>query len=171
MYYALFLLAIAVGAGFESRDMSPVEKALEWDDRFPADNINSSNEDDAELIRAMIGQQQKAWNAGDLEKFMQPYWNSPKLTFSSGGQTTRGWQATLDRYKKKYSSRDLMGQLEFSDLEIDVLSEQTALVLGKWRLKREKDQPHGNFTLVLRRFNERWKIIHDHSSSLEEQQP
>jgi len=171
MYYALFLLAIAVGAGFETREMSSFERSLEFDHSFPTETINSGNEDDAALIRAMILQQQQAWNEGDLEKFMQPYWNSPKLTFSSGGQTTRGWQATLDRYKKKYSSRELMGQLQFSDLEIDVLSGQTALVLGQWRLERENDQPHGNFTLVLRRFDKGWKIIHDHSSSLEKQQP
>lgn len=168
MFYALALSAIVFGVGLEGREIPAVCPSIGFQNEIVVASVESKYEDDAKLIRSLIQQQQTAWNAGDLEKFMQPYWKSPKLTFSSGGQTTRGWQATLDRYKKKYSSRALMGQLEFSNLEIDLLSEQSALVLGQWQLVRAKDQPHGNFTLVLRRFVDGWKIVHDHSSLFDE---
>jgi len=120
-------------------------------------------------ITAILDQQVTAWNAGDLEKFMDTYWHSDELSFSSGGQITRGWQATFDRYKERYPDRQQMGTLKISQLEITLLGESAAMVLGNWRLEREMDHPHGNFTLVLRKIDGNWRIIHDHTSRLEEE--
>ncbi|MGQ0541793.1 MAG: YybH family protein [Blastocatellia bacterium] len=114
-------------------------------------------------IRAVMNQQAADWNKGDIESFMRGYWNSEKLVFVSN-QVTRGWQPTLDRYKRTYSSRDKMGQLTFSDLEITVLSKKAVVVLGSWSLAREKDNPNGKFTLVFRKFRDGWRIVHDHTS-------
>ena len=72
----------------------------------------------------------------------------------------------MDRYRRSYPDRAAMGRLEFSDLEITPLGPDAALVLGRWRLKREKDSPGGVFTLVARRFPEGWRIIHDHTSAV-----
>jgi len=122
---------------------------------------NSKIESD---IRAVMNDQAAAWNRGDIDGFMRGYWNSPKLTFVSGANVTRGWQPTLDRYKKNYDSREKMGTLTFSDLEITVLSKDAAVVLGSWSLAREKDNPHGKFTLVFRKFKDGWRIVQDHTS-------
>jgi beta-aspartyl-peptidase (threonine type) len=114
-------------------------------------------------IRTVLDRQAAAWNAGDVETFMEGYWRSPQLTFSSGGQVTRGWRPTLERYKQRYPDRATMGRLTFSDLEITMLGRDAALVLGRWRLERE--QPvGGNYTLILRRIGGRWVIVHDHTS-------
>jgi beta-aspartyl-peptidase (threonine type) len=115
-------------------------------------------------IQAVLSDQAAAWNRGDLEGFMAGYWNSPKLVFVSGANVTRGWQPTLDRYKKGYDTRDKMGTLTFSDLEINVLSKDAAVVLGSWSLARAKDNPHGKFTLIFRKFKEGWRIVMDHTS-------
>jgi ketosteroid isomerase-like protein len=115
-------------------------------------------------IRAIMNDQVAAWNRGDIDGFMRGYWNSDKLTFISGTNVTRGWQPTLDRYKKNYDSKAKMGTLTFSDLEITVLSKDAAVVLGSWSLAREKDNPHGKFTLVFRKFKEGWRIVQDHTS-------
>lgn len=115
-------------------------------------------------IRKVMDDQAAAWNRGDIDGFMSGYWKSEKLTFVSGTDVTRGWQPTLDRYKKNYDSRAKMGTLTFSDLEITVLSKDAAVVLGSWSLAREKDTPHGKFTLTFRKFNEGWRIIIDHTS-------
>jgi ketosteroid isomerase-like protein len=122
---------------------------------------NSKIESD---IRAVMNDQVAAWNRGDIEGFMSGYWRSDKLTFVSGSNVTRGWQPTLDRYKKNYDSRAKMGTLAFSDLEITVLSKDAAVVLGSWSLAREKDNPHGKFTLVFRKFKDGWRIVQDHTS-------
>jgi beta-aspartyl-peptidase (threonine type) len=39
------------------------------------------------------------------------------------------------------------------------------MAVGRWRLKRNKDQPHGRFTLLFRKLPEGWRIVHDHTSS------
>ncbi len=118
----------------------------------------------ADDIRRVMDEQTAAWNRGEVEGFMQGYWNSPELVFVSGANVTRGWQPTLDRYKKTYDSKAKMGVLTFSDLEVDVLSKDAAVVLGNWSLQREGDNPHGKFTLIFRKFKDGWKIIHDHTS-------
>jgi ketosteroid isomerase-like protein len=115
-------------------------------------------------IRKVMDDQVVAWNKGDIEGFMAGYWKSDKLVFVGSSGVTRGWQQTLDNYKKNYSSRQKMGTLTFSDLEINVISKDAATVLGKWSLAREKDNPKGTFTLLFRKLKEGWRIVMDHSS-------
>ncbi|HME89438.1 MAG TPA: nuclear transport factor 2 family protein [Chthoniobacterales bacterium] len=121
----------------------------------------------ASEIQNVLSAQQDAWNRGDVEQFMSGYWRSDQTVFISDDEVARGWQKVLDRYKRKYSDRAKMGTLIFSDLEITPLSNDSALVLGSWHLKRANDQPHGRFTLIFRRFPDGWKIVHDHTSSAE----
>jgi uncharacterized protein (TIGR02246 family) len=115
-------------------------------------------------IRRVMNDQVAAWNRGDIDGFMRGYWNSADLVFVSGDNVTRGWQPTLEHYKKSYDSRAKMGTLMFSDLEIKVLASDAAVVLGSWALARDKDNPHGKFTLTFRRFRDGWRIIIDHTS-------
>jgi ketosteroid isomerase-like protein len=115
-------------------------------------------------IRKVMDEQVAAWNRGDIEGFMKGYWNSPQMTFVSGNNVTRGWQPTLERYKKSYDSRAKMGVLSFTDLEITVTSKESAVVLGRFTLVRESDKPTGMFTLNFRKFKDGWKIILDHTS-------
>jgi beta-aspartyl-peptidase (threonine type) len=116
-------------------------------------------------VRQVINDQQTAWNKGDLEGFMAGYWKSPDLTFYSGKDKTRGWQATMERYVKKYRADGKeMGKLTFSELEVEVLGPDAALVRGRWQLELSKDKPGGLFTLLFKRFPEGWRIVHDHTS-------
>jgi beta-aspartyl-peptidase (threonine type) len=125
---------------------------------------NSRDEKIKNDIRKVMSDQAAAWNAGDIEGFMRGYWNSPELKFVSGANVTKGWQPTLDRYKRSYDSRAKMGVLMFSDLEITVLSKDAAVVLGNWKLQRETDNPGGKFTLIFRKFKDGWRVVHDHTS-------
>jgi ketosteroid isomerase-like protein len=115
-------------------------------------------------IVAVMDAQAAAWNRGDVDEFMRGYWNSSELVFVSGANVTRGWQPTLDLYKKTYTSREKMGTLKFSDLEINVISKNAAVVLGSWALTRKGDNPGGKFTLIFRKFKDGWRIVHDHTS-------
>jgi uncharacterized protein (TIGR02246 family) len=116
-------------------------------------------------IRAVMQAQQEAWNRGDIDGFMNGYAHSDSTTFISDDQVTRGWQTVRNRYKLKYPSRAKMGKLRFSDLEIKPLSNDAALVLGRWTLKRVNDNQHGYFSLVWQRTADGWRIIHDHTST------
>jgi len=87
----------------------------------------------------VLDQQVKDWNAGDVVKFMRGYDRSEKTRFASGGNITLGWQSVLERYQRTYSDKAAMGTLTFSDIDITVVSEDSALAFGRWHLKREKD--------------------------------
>ena len=115
-------------------------------------------------IRAVLDAQVAAWNRGDIEGFMDGYWRSPETVFVSGDTVTHGWQTVLDRYKKGYSTREKMGTLTFSDLEIKLISKDAAIATGRWQLARTGDTPHGRFTLIFRKTSQGWRIVHDHTS-------
>ena len=119
---------------------------------------------DEAAIRKIMDDQTAAWNRGDVEGFMAGYWKSDKLEFVGGATVTRGWQATLDRYKKNYDSREKMGTLSFSDVEFTQVSKDAAFIVMSWSLARAKDNPHGKSTLLFRKFKEGWRIVVDHSS-------
>lgn len=130
----------------------------------------STSQQSAEAeIRALIDQQAKDWNAGDIEAFMKVYWQSDELTFSSAGNITRGFDATLARYKQRYPDAEAMGRVTFSDLEFLPLGRAAMQVLGVWDLKRDEEPIGGRFTLVFRRLPSGWKIVHDHTSVREEE--
>lgn len=122
-------------------------------------------EADRRAIQAVLNAQQQAWNRGDVDAFLVGYWRSPELTFAGSSGVSRGWDGVLARYKKNYPDRAAMGQLDFSELEFRFLGADAAVVLGKWHLQREKEIG-GVFTLVWQRFPEGWRIVHDHTSAV-----
>jgi beta-aspartyl-peptidase (threonine type) len=120
-------------------------------------------------VRAVFDAQVEAWNRGDLEGFMAGYWRSPELVFCSGATLTKGWDATLARYRKRYQAEGReMGRLGFDAIEVLPLGPDAAAARGAWRLSMsDGQQPHGLFTLLLRRTEGAWRIVHDHTSSAE----
>ena len=114
-------------------------------------------------VRAVLTQQQAAWNRGDIDGFMLGYWNSPQLTFAGKTGFTHGWDTVLFRYERDYPDKAAMGRLDFTELEVRQLGPDAALVLGKWHLTRIVGDVGGIFTLVFQRFPEGWRIVHDHT--------
>jgi ketosteroid isomerase-like protein len=125
------------------------------------------SQNDQQNILAVLNMQSESWNKGDLDAYMEGYWKSDDLVFTSGGKITRGWNQTLEKYKKSYDTKEKMGELKFSDLEVKKLSENSAYVLGKWELIRKTDNPSGIFTLILKKMKVGWRIVHDHTSVLD----
>lgn len=119
-----------------------------------------------EAIRDVLMRQQEAWNAGDLEAFMDDYIREDTLRFTSGAQVRYGWDSAMERYLTTYPDRSAMGNLTFDDLAIDVLSNEWALVFGAWHLKRsgEYDDIGGRYTLLMHRGAQGWKVVYDHTS-------
>ena len=128
--------------------------------------VSAQNQDAAKpQIEQVLADQAAAWNRGDIDAFMQGYAESPTLRFASGGTVTYGWQETLARYKQRYPDRAAMGTLTFSDLDVTVLASEDAVVFGRWRLKTDKGEPNGLFTLLFHRSEVGWRIVADHTSA------
>jgi ketosteroid isomerase-like protein len=157
----LLALLLGVEVGCNSENKRPQMAPIEQDETDLEAAIRAA-------IETVFRAQQDAWNRGDVEAFMEHYWKSDDLTFSSGGKTTRGWQATRDNYEERYPTRDAMGRLTLGEFELFPLGDSAALVLGEWKLDRESEPVSGNFSLVLRKIDGRWVIVHDHTSRLAE---
>ena len=123
-------------------------------------------------IRAAIQTQSDAWNRADIPAFMQTYEDSPDTTFI-GQKLRKGYQPILQRYQQSYTSREQMGTLTFSNIEIRLLpsgcgKSEIALVTGNFHLQRtthgEAAKDDGIFSLVWRKSSHGWKIILDHTS-------
>jgi len=132
----------------------------------PLIGLGEEAQNENAAVERVLVRQVEAWNRHDIEGFMAGYWNSARLTFFSEATKTSGWQSTLERYRKRYLAEGReMGSLQFSDLDVESLGEDSAFVRGAWQLTTaDGKNPHGLFTLVFRKFPEGWKIIHDHTS-------
>ena len=119
-------------------------------------------------IRAVMDAQVTAWNRGDIEAFLEGYHKSPDLLFASRGTFARGWESTLERYKHGYPEGK-MGTLGFDEVEVYPIGSDAAWVVGKWHLTMEDANPHGAFTLIFKKTDSGWRIIHDHSSGVEQE--
>ena len=121
-----------------------------------------------DAIKKMLTSQQKCWNNGDIDGFMQGYWNSEKLIFTSlNHKPAYGWQNTLERYKNSYPTKASMGEFRFEILDIKLVSDTTSSLFGKWELIRENDHPNGVFWLDLKKVDESWLITKDSTISFE----
>ena len=115
-------------------------------------------------IQQVLSAQQKAWNEGKIEAYMQGYWNNDSLTFVGKKGVTRGWKNTLANYKKSYPDKTAMGKLNLELIAIKILGKDIAFVVGKWNLTRSIGDVGGHFTLLMRNIKGKWVIVADHSS-------
>ena len=126
-------------------------------------NAQESKKNSELNIRRVLDRQVAAWNAGNLDEFMEGYWKSDSVQFIDSG-IVAGWTATLERYKRNYPDKEAMGVLRFELLQLQRVGEDACLVTGKYFLTRKEDNPHGIFTLLFRRKAEKWVIVYDHTS-------
>jgi hypothetical protein len=125
----------------------------------------SVSKNDSISIVTKLFKQQDDWNTGDLDAFMEAYLNTENLVFSGSSGPIYGWKATRDRYKKSYSTRQLMGTLDFEILNIISLSDSVAQLQGSFYLKRNMEDSRGFFTLTWLKIKDQWFIISDHTSA------
>lgn len=134
------------------------------------DNVNpavsqAAEEAFADAAVAAMQQQLVAWNAGDLEAFMAPYWRSDSLLFMGSGGYKMGWDATLENYQKNYPDDAARGELSFEYDFIELLAPGVGKMVGRFYLAYpQKDTVDGHFTLLWQQKNGQWVITHDHSS-------
>ncbi|MGB0805059.1 MAG: YybH family protein [Salibacteraceae bacterium] len=127
------------------------------------ENSEEANTAKKEVLQELFAQQD-CWNNGDIDCFMKGYWNNDSLMFVSGERISYGWTQVTDNYKRKYSSKELMGHLTFKVEKAQVLSANSMVVVGQWDIKSESANFGGKFTLLWKKINGEWKIVIDHTS-------
>ena len=122
----------------------------------------AQNSDSLEICKIML-EQEACWNKGDIECFMEAYWNSDSLMFIGKSGITYGWKKTLKHYQSAYPDKASMGELKFDILHLQ-LEAGAAAVVGKWHLTRETGDVGGYFSLLWKKLNGKWVIVSDHTS-------
>ena len=149
-----------------SSDDSPATSSavkMQKESALPANTGSAEPKTTEQSIEQVLTDQTIAWNLGDLDAFMDAYWNDESLTFSGGGDTTLGWEATYESYRQRYPV-GAMGKIEFKDLKTEMVGKESAIVTGRFTHQLPDEKVKGNFSLVVKIIDGQWKIIHDHTS-------
>lgn len=123
----------------------------------------TTSEKDVEEIKQVLQDQQTAWNNYDLEGFMRGYWKSDELKFYGSNGIVRGWDKTLERYKKAYPSQEHTGTLKFVINDISEIEKDSYYVMGEYHLSRSVGDANGIFMIIFKKIEGEWKIIADTS--------
>jgi uncharacterized protein (TIGR02246 family) len=115
-----------------------------------------------EDIVKMLTEQAAAWTRGDLDAFCSVY--ADDVTFISPSGMTKGRQAVLDRYRKKYVDKAGMGSLTLDVQELREATATSASVIARWTLTwPDKPKAEGLTLLVLSKTHGGWHILQDAS--------
>ena len=125
---------------------------------------------DTAAIKAVLHQQAKDWSDASIEAFMEGFDTTPNLLFVGKSGITKGWQQTLDRYKKSYPTKDHTGKLTFDILEVEPINAEAYLLVGEFHLVRNVGKADGIFTLVFKKIDNTWKVISDHTSAYDNEE-
>ncbi|MGB3344887.1 MAG: nuclear transport factor 2 family protein [Aequorivita sp.] len=125
--------------------------------------ISQTGETDKQAILSVLNAQEKAWNQFNLEGYMQGYWKSDSLKFYGSSGLTKGWQKTLENYKKGYPSKEHTGTLKFTVNAITEIEENSYHVMGQYYLVRNVGNANGVFLIIFRKIDGEWRIVADMS--------
>ncbi len=127
--------------------------------------LKTASQQELDVIKVLL-KQETAWNRGDIDSFAEGYKNSPDTLFINN-QIQRGFSGLLAAYHRDYPTKEAMGQLTFSELEVHPIDEKVATCVGKYRLERSKKNggnAEGLFSMVFEKTDSGWKIVVDHTT-------
>ena len=124
-------------------------------------NMKADIKADKAAILKEMKNQEVAWSTNDLDGFMEGYYKSDSLKFYGKNGLTKGWQQTLDNYKKGYPSKDHSGTLTFQITDISPIESQSYWVMGSYFLKRNIGDANGVFMVIFKKIKGKWKIVSD----------
>jgi ketosteroid isomerase-like protein len=152
-----YSLALALALAASSRALAQDE---------PDNLLHTATRLELDVVKAVLAEE-KAWNKGDLQAYEKGYKDSPSTIFMTGPQISRGYAQMVEDYQRNYPTQASMGTLEFSEVEAYPLSDTFAVCIGKYHLDRSKKQggpADGQFSLVLEKTPDGWKIVLDHTT-------
>ena len=124
---------------------------------------NTTIDEDKSAILKVMNDQEIAWSNNNLEGFMNGYLKSDSLKFYGKSGLTKGWQQTLNNYKKVYPNKDYSGTLNFEIVDISPIENQSYWVMGSYFLSRNVGEAEGVFMIIFKKIDGECKIVADMS--------
>jgi uncharacterized protein (TIGR02246 family) len=120
-------------------------------------------------IAAMLVRSAASWNRGDLDAFVDDYLPGDTTTYIGGRGILRGTPPIRAAYAPRFAPGGGRDSLSFVLLDVDPLAPDVVNVIARYVLARhvvgrDSVTATGPTSLVMRRVDGRWRIVHDHSS-------
>ena len=117
----------------------------------------------------MLSRAAANWNRGDLDAFMEDYLPGDSTTFIGGRGLVRGPGAIRASYAPRFAPGAVRDSLSFVVLDVDPIAPGVVNLIAQYTLARrvgarDSVTARGPTSLLLRRVEGRWRIVHDHSS-------
>ncbi|MBA4317037.1 MAG: hypothetical protein C0412_01415 [Flavobacterium sp.] len=124
--------------------------------------------DDEAIKKEIMANSEKSaeyWNKGDVENYMNIcYPKREDILMQSTNSRIYGYTKIHDMYVKTFKDEEKRGVLSFSEVEVNVITSDTAMEIGKYTLQfKDGKKRSGYYTAILKKFPEGWRIVHDHS--------
>ncbi|HKK07331.1 MAG TPA: AtzH-like domain-containing protein [Gemmatimonadota bacterium] len=146
--------------------LSPAAQACQVEHTDEPTGREISSTDLNRQVTRVLAESAAGWNRGDLGTFMAAYLDSPTTTYWGARDLLQGYEAIRRHYAPRFAPGAERDSLRFEDVRARRLGADYALATARWTLARgDSVTASGPFSLVLRRMEGDWKIIHDHSSS------
>lgn len=120
-------------------------------------------------IATMLDRAASNWNRGDLAAFVDDYLPGSETTFIGSRGVLRGAEAIRAAYAPRFAPGGVRDSLSFELVDVDPLTPDVTNVIATYILMRHvggRDSltGRGPTSLLMRRVDGRWRIVHDHSS-------
>jgi ketosteroid isomerase-like protein len=127
--------------------------------------LKTASQEELDVIKVLL-KQEAAWDRGDIDGFLEGYKDSPDTLFINN-LIQRGFAGMKADYHRNYPTRETMGQLTFSELEVHPIDDKVAVCIGKYKIERSKKNG-GNaeslFSMVFEKTEAGWKIVVAHTT-------
>jgi beta-aspartyl-peptidase (threonine type) len=120
-------------------------------------------------LETMLARAAANWNRGDLDAFVDDYLPGDSTTFIGSRGIVRGPKAIRAGYAPLFASGAVRDSLSFVILDIDPVAPDAVNLIAQYTLARrvagrDSVTARGPTSLLVRRVQRRWRIVHDHSS-------
>jgi uncharacterized protein (TIGR02246 family) len=121
---------------------------------------------DEQAIRDVMQKEIEYWNAGNIEGYVSLYApeDSVRMLWSTGAVYGRD---SILAFYKKYWPKERMGQLRFSDVRMERISDKFYFTQGFFHVtfpnNPERKPVNGRFSGLMKKINGRWYLYTDHS--------
>jgi ketosteroid isomerase-like protein len=129
------------------------------------DPLYTATRQQLDVVKIILAQE-NAWNKGDLDGYLSHYKDAPD-TQAVLANLVRGIDNIRGAYKQNFPSKDSMGAIEDTDIEVKALGDNYALATGKYHLNRPKKSGgpiEGTFMELFEKTQAGWQIIFSQSS-------
>jgi len=132
---------------------------------FKPFNSGIKNDDPIAEVKKALDGQVVAWNAGDLEKAMTFYWDSPDMIWISKAGIDKGYQPVLEGFRKDFADKTKMGIYSYDSLYIEKVSDISVYFVIRWKIVlNDKKIMGGISSQVWKKMENAWVITSEHAS-------